>query len=85
MFPDPERVALPWAAGHKTGATPPGFDPFRVGPRWGAISGGVAPGYYIDPLRGSGMGSAEDMLGAQKEGKTGSDRLGLNCSTETSN
>jgi hypothetical protein len=29
------------------------FDPFRVDPRWGTSSGGVAPGYYIDPLRGS--------------------------------
>ena len=30
------------------------FDPFRVRPLLGStFSGGVAPGYYIDPLRGS--------------------------------
>ena len=51
--PDPEGVALPSTAGLKTGVTPPGFDPFRVGSGWGTFSGGVAPGYCIDPLRGS--------------------------------
>ena len=28
----------------------------------GAFSGGVAPGYLIDPLRGSGMGSAYEFF-----------------------
>ena len=51
--PDPEGVALRWAAGRKTGLMSPGFDPFRVGAGWGRFSGGVAPGYSIDPLRGS--------------------------------
>jgi len=51
----------------------------------GGFSGGVAPGYCIDPLRGSRMDRAGDVLGAQKAGKTPSGPLGLNCSTETSN
>jgi hypothetical protein len=50
----------------------------------GAFSGGVAPGYSLDPLRGSRMDGAEDLLGAQKAGKTPSGPLGRNCSTEKS-
>jgi len=38
--------------------TPSAFDPFRVGPRGGVFSGGVAPGYSIDPLRGLSIGSS---------------------------
>jgi hypothetical protein len=35
------------------------YDPFRVGERLAAFSGGVAPGYYIVPLRGrTPMGAA---------------------------
>jgi len=33
----------------------------------GASSGGVAPGYSIDPLRGSSMDSAGDFRGAKKQ------------------
>jgi hypothetical protein len=83
-FPDPGGVVFPWAAEGKSGVTPTGFDPFRVGPCWGRVSGGVAPGYSIDPLRGSRVDSAEDVLGRKKAGKTPSGPLGLNCSTETS-
>ena len=32
------------------------FDPFRVGAVRVPFSGGVAPGYLIDPLRGSEIG-----------------------------
>jgi len=31
-------------------------DPFRVSASGGSLSGGVAPGYSIDPLRGSNLG-----------------------------
>ena len=65
--------------------TPPEFDPFRVGLVEGTYSGGVAPGYYIDPLRGSRMDSAGDLLGARKAGRRPPDPLGLSCSAETSN
>jgi hypothetical protein len=51
----------------------------------GAISGGVAPGYLIDPLRGSRVDSAEDILGVQKVGKKPSGPPGLTFSKETSN
>jgi hypothetical protein len=36
---------------------------------WGTYSGGVAPGYCIDPLRGSRMDSAEDVPGRKKQEK----------------
>ena len=32
----------------------------------GAFSWGVAPGYSLDPLRGSGVDSDEDVLGGKK-------------------
>jgi len=67
--------------------TPPGSDPSADGSDLvgGAFSGGVAPGYSIDPLRGSRLDSTEDVRGAQKAGKKLSGPLGLNCSTERSN
>jgi len=37
--PDPEGVASVWAARHKAGVTPPGFDPFRVGACGGVFRG----------------------------------------------
>jgi hypothetical protein len=69
--PDPEGVAPFWAGGRRIGVRPPGFDPFRVAVLGGAHSGGVAPGYCIDPLRGSWIGSAEDVLGVHKALKSG--------------
>jgi hypothetical protein len=39
----PRRGRLAPVAVYKSGL-PPGCDPFRVGPRWGLFSGGVAPG-----------------------------------------
>ena len=52
--------------------TPSGFDPFRVDLVGDTLSGGAAPGYSIDPLRGSRVDSAEDILGVQKAGKKAS-------------
>ena len=83
--PDPGGVVFPWAVGRKTGVTSRAFDPFRVGPCRGAFSGGVAPGYCMDPLRGSRMDRSEDVLGAPKASKTPSGPLGLSYSIETSN
>ena len=52
-FPDPEGVAFPHVGRQTTGGAATGIDPYRVGPLLGAFSGGVAPGYSIDPLWGS--------------------------------
>ena len=75
------------ARGPKTGVTPRRFDPAPAGSDLlgDAFPGGVAPGYCIDPLRGSRMDSAEDVPRAQKVGKRPCDTIGLICSTETSN
>jgi hypothetical protein len=35
----------------------------------GTYSGGVAPGYCIDPLRGSRPDSAQDVLGRERQEK----------------
>jgi hypothetical protein len=84
-FPDPKGVALPPTAARKAGVMPGTFDPSRVGRCGGPFSGGVAPGYYIHPLRGSRMGSAEEVLGAQGAGKKVSVPFALSSSTERSN
>jgi hypothetical protein len=52
LISDPEGVGLPWVGGLKPKVMPPGIDPFRVGQGFGALYGGVAPGYLIYPLRG---------------------------------
>jgi hypothetical protein len=64
-FPDPGGVVLPWAVGRKTAVTSPAFDPAPAGSDLvgDAFSGGVAPGYCMDPLRGSRMDRSEDVLG----------------------
>jgi hypothetical protein len=41
--PDPEGVALLWAAGGTIGVNPPGFDPSRVAPYLGARFPGALP------------------------------------------
>ena len=41
--PDPEGVALLWAAGGAIGVNPPGFDPYRVAPYLGARFPGALP------------------------------------------
>ena len=70
-IPDPGGVVFPWAACRKMGVTSPEIDPASAGSDLvgGASSGGVAPGYCMDPLRGSGMDRSEGVLGAQKAGK----------------
>ncbi|MGB7590007.1 MAG: hypothetical protein WBO19_02045, partial [Terriglobia bacterium] len=70
-IPDPGGVVFPWAAGRKIGVTSPEIDPAPAGSDLvgGASSGGVAPGYCMDPLRGSRMDRSEGVLGAQKAGK----------------
>ena len=83
--PDPEGVVLPPAGGPRPAlrhadSTLSGSD--LLGD---AFSGGVAPGYCIDPLRGSRMDSAEGVPRAQEAGKRPCDTIGLICSTETSN
>ena len=59
MIPDPEGVALPLPyypslSGHHRDSTLSGSEHSL-----GALSGGVAPGYSMDPLRGSEMDSDE--------------------------
>jgi hypothetical protein len=56
---EPPDASPPW---HQPDSTLSGSD--LVG--GGAFSGGVAPGYSLDPLRGSGVDSAEDVLGGKK-------------------
>ena len=65
-IPDPGGVVFPWAAGRKIGVTSPEIDPAPAGSDLvgGASSGGVAPGYSMDPLRGSRTDRSEGVLGA---------------------
>ena len=66
MIADPEGVALPLPhnpslSGHHRDSTLSGSEHFVV-----ALSGGVAPGYSMYPLRGSKMDSAEIVFGGAK-------------------
>ena len=54
---DPERVEPGWRHASLAACGPGSYDPFRVGGTSVALSGGVAPGYSIDPLRGSEHGA----------------------------
>ncbi len=84
-FPDPEGVALPWAAGGMTGVMPPGFDPCRVGVGWGDVFRGRCPRLLYRSPAGIKDGPCRGGSGAQKAGKKPSRPLGLTCSIEVSN
>jgi hypothetical protein len=60
--PDPEGVELPRAAGRKIGVALPDSTLSGSDLVEGTFSGGAAPGYCIDPLRGS--------PGGRRDGKT---------------
>ena len=53
---NPGGVTRLWRPGDQANTTLSGSDPAR-----GTYSGGVAPGYCIDPLRGSRTDIAEDI------------------------
>jgi hypothetical protein len=64
-------LTAPWAAGRKTAATPPGFDPSADGSDLGGahFPGALPPA--TDPLRGSRTDSAEDVPKGVRRAKGG--------------
>ena len=65
-FPDSEGVELPWAAGRKTGVTPPGFDPCRVGRDRGCGFRGRCPRLLYRSPAGIKHGQCRELSGGKK-------------------
>jgi hypothetical protein len=70
LVPRPWRGRITLSCGTQDRRYATRIRPFQ-GRAWsgGAFSGGVAPGYCIDPLRGSRMDSGEDVLGDKNQVK----------------